>query len=147
MFQFRLQSLLQHRKYLEDNCQKSLARVQSELKSETRSLNALYSRKTVQQQKLQQIQATVHTAAQIQPHQAYLNCLDRDIDQLRQRIGKLKENVAGEHRKLMEAVKSRKLLERLKETERSRYHRKRLKKEQDMMNEVATHRYIRNQSN
>lgn len=143
MFRFRLQSLLQHRKHLEDDCQKDLARARTDLQKEEQALNRFQARKTDQQRKMQDKQKGRHTVTEIRHFQNFLLALEQDIERQQQRVIEYQARFDEKRSNLMEAMKQRKILERLKENERHRYHRDQQKKERSQMDEVASGRHIR----
>ena len=143
MFRFRLQSLLQHRKHHEDDCQKDLARARTALQKEEQALNRFQERIADQQRKMQAKQKDRHTVTEIKNFQNFLLALEQDIARQQQRVVESQAQFEEKRSNLMEAMKQRKILERLKENERLRYHRNQQKKERSQMDEVASGQHIR----
>jgi len=144
MFRFRFQSLLRHRKHLERICQRELAAVRAALQIEEQKIKRFLAQKTKQQQQMQHKQNGRHTAAEIKLYQNYLQRLDQDIERQQQRVLEVKTEFEKKRSNLKEAMRQRKIMERLKENNRLKYHREQVKKERDLMDEVAARRHYRN---
>ena len=71
----------------------------------------------------------------------YLDRLSMEMDSQKQRVAKAKKQFDRKRRELLEIVKKRKTLERLKEKGFVTYQQEMLKKEQNLMDEVAATRY------
>ena len=146
MYKFSLQSLLNHRKHIEENLDKELGRIKRAMNNEKRKLENITKQKIKCRKELQKNQDDGHRVSEIILCFNYLDKLSKDIDKQRRRLKDVEQKYDIKRNELMEAMKKRKTLERLKEKEMQAYNYSKMKVEQDMMNEVAANRFIRKTS-
>lgn len=143
MFRFKLESLLNHRKYLEDARQKELASVNRLLQKEKNRLLEFQRKEKVCRERLVNKQKEPHSPSEILICRNYLVKISTEIENQKQVILKVQEEQDLKRQGLVAAMKKRKTLDKLKDKAFRQYMKKELKKEQDFMNEVAGNRFHR----
>jgi len=146
MYKFSLESLLNHRKHLEENLDKELGRIKRALNTEERRLERLTKNKIKCQQNLQKNQDDGKKINEIILCFNYLDKLALDIDKQKKCLKNVEKEYEIKHSELIEAMKKRKTLDRLKEKEMKAFNYSEMKVEQEMMNEVAANQFNRKTS-
>ena len=146
MYKFSLQSLLNHRKHLEENLDKELGRIKRALNIEVRRLERLTKNKIKCQQNLQKKQDDGKKINEIILCFNYLHKLSIDIDKQKKCLKDVKKEYEVKRSELIEAMKKRKTLDRLKEKEMKAFNYSEMKVEQEIMNEVAANQFSRKTS-
>lgn len=75
-------------------------------------------------------------------YEAYLQRLGRDIDAHQKRVAGAERKVAQKRQALIEAVKKRKMLEKLKEKDQERHRRMLAEHERKFIDEVAARSHV-----
>ena len=122
-FKFRLESVLETRKKHLENCQLELAKVKNKLSSENQILENLYqttkeSRKSVNKmlKSKENLDFTItHT------FRNYLNKVEEDISLQKRKIKLLEKELDEKNQTVIEALKAKTMLEKLKEKEYKAY--------------------------
>jgi flagellar FliJ protein len=137
MYRFNLEPLLNHRRYLEEVLQKELADLKIRLETEKNKLWALRQkrRKTVLQ--LQENQTDGRPASEIKLYIDFVEQLLKEMKAQRQKILEAERLFNLKRQELVAAMKDRKILDRLKEKGLQAYEQEQLKKERNLMDEVA----------
>lgn len=143
MYKFSLQSLLNQRKHIEENLEKELSRMKRAVNIEKRKLESITKEKINCQQKLHQKQDDAKKINEIILCFNYLDKLSKDIDKQKRCLKEIEKEYEIKRSELIEAMKKRKTLDRLKEKEMKAFNYSEMKVEQDMMNEVAANQFIR----
>ncbi|MBT8352142.1 MAG: flagellar export protein FliJ [Deltaproteobacteria bacterium] len=146
MYKFSLESLLDHRKHLEENLDKELGRIKRALNIEVRRLERLTKNKKKCQQNLQKNQGDGRKINEIILCFNYLHKLSIDIDKQKKCLKNVEKEYEIKRSELIEAMKKRKTLDRLKEKEKKAFNYSEMKVEQEMMNEVAANQFNRKTS-
>ena len=146
MYKFSLQSLLNHRKHLEENLDKELGRIKRAVNIEERRLERLTKNKIKCQQDLQKNQDDGKKINEIILCFNYLDKLALDIDKQKKCLKNVEKEYEIKRSELIEAMKKRKTLVRLKEKEMKAFNYSEMKVEQDIMNEVAANQFSRKTS-
>jgi flagellar FliJ protein len=141
MYRFNLESLLNHRRYLEEVLQKDLAGLKIRLEAEKGKLWALRQkrRKTVLQ--LQEKQTAGRPASEIKLYIDFIEQLSKEMEAQRRNVLEAKRNFNLKRQDLVAAMKKKKILERLKEKGLQAYEQEQIKKERNLMDEVAGHQF------
>ncbi len=137
MYTFNLEPLLNHRRYQEEILQKELAESQKHLVEHEHLLRTIKSRRRKYSQELHQRQKKDGTVSELIMYFSYLERLSKEFDDQKRRVTLAKKQFDQKRMELIEAVKKRKTLEKLKEKGFHSYQQKLLKKEQVLMDEVA----------
>ena len=142
MYRFNLESLLNHRRYLEEVLQKELADLKIRLETEKDTLWALRQkrRKTVLQ--LQENQTDGRPASEIKLYIDFVEHLLKEMEAQRQKILEAERLFHLKRQELVAAMKERKILDRLKEKGLQAYEQEQLKKERNLMDEVAGRQFM-----
>jgi flagellar FliJ protein len=137
MYQFNLEPLLNHRRYLEEVLQKELADLKIRLDTEKDKLWALRQkrRKTVLQ--LQEKQTDGRPASEIKLYIDFVEQLLKEMEAQRQKVLEAERRFNLKRQELVAAMKKRKILDRLKEKGLQAYEKEQLKKDRNLMDEVA----------
>jgi flagellar FliJ protein len=145
MYKFHLESLLNHRKFLEESIQRDLALAKRQLGLEEGEMERLVRMEHQVAFDLKQKQQAMMNAHEFLLCQTFLERLSKEINQQHQKVCEAQFKVDATRNDLIEAVKKRETLEKLKESGLEAYTRKLLKNEQDCLNETAVIRFYHNQ--
>lgn len=142
MYQFNLEPLLNHRRYQEEILQKDLADLKIRLAAEKEKLGVLRQkmRNTIRQ--LQKTQSAGKPASEIKLYVDFIERLSKEMEAQRKKVLEAERKFNQKRQDLIAAMKKRKTLDRLKEKDLQVYEKKQLKKERNLMDEVAVHQFI-----
>jgi len=143
MYKFSLESLLSHRKSIEESFQKELADLQRLLQEEMNRKMNFEKKREKNMTKLEQKTSMGITAGDNLIYHNFIQRLTVNIDQQAQRVFEVEKAIGDKRMVLLEAVKNRKALEKLKEKGLEAYARKLAKKEELFINEVAVNNFAR----
>ncbi|MBW1940994.1 MAG: flagellar export protein FliJ [Deltaproteobacteria bacterium] len=143
MYQFTLEPLLNHRKSVEDNLQKELGVCKTCLAEENRKLRTYKKEKNRVLGEMQQKQQEGITVSENLLYFDFIDRLSRDLDKQKQRLSEVKKKYNRKHNELIEAVKKRRILEKLKEKQLDEYNQRLEKSERNFINEVAISQFNR----
>lgn len=146
-YSFKLQTVLDHRQFLEDNLKKELANLRQLADAAEDRLNMLLKKEAQTQSTLAGRQREGLASDQAVAYHAYLQRLGREIDSQRGEIDAISERVIKKQEDVLAAMKNRQILERLKETDVERYNTIRQRKEAAFVDEIAVNRFARRQTN
>jgi flagellar FliJ protein len=141
MYRFNLESLLNYRRYQEEILQKKLAEFKNQLVEHEQQLRQLKQAWRKNSLELRQRQESGGTVSGVIMYFRYLDRLTADIDKQKRRVVKTKKRIEQKRRELIEIVKKRKTLEKLKEKRFNTFEQQQLKKERDLLDEVAATRF------
>ena len=115
MFKFKLEALLNHRRYQEEVLQKDLAASKKELMDEQVKLRKQKDAKRQCVRDLNQKQQSSKSAADILSYFLYLDRLSEEINRQQKRVISAEQRFIAVRSDLIAAMKKRKTLEKLKE--------------------------------
>ena len=138
MYQFNLESLLNHRRYQEEILQKELAGAKIRLAAEKDKLWILRQKKRKYVQQLQKKQTDGRPASEIKLFVDFVDQLSKEMEAQSQNVLEAERNFSLKRRDLIAAMKKRKTLDRLKEKGLQAYEQEQFKKERSLMDEVAS---------
>ena len=141
MYQFNLESLLNHRRYRVEVLQKELADLKMRLDAEKDKFWVLREKKRKTVLQLQEKQTDGRPASEIQLYIDFVEQLSKIMEAQRQKVLEAERNFSLKRQDLVAAMKKRKILDRLKEKGLQAYEQKQLKKERSIMDEVAGHQF------
>ena len=141
MYRFNLESLLNYRHYQEEILQKELADFKNQLVQQEQQLRQLKQAWRKNSLELRQRQKSGGKVSGVIMYFRYLDRLTADIDKQKRRVVKTKNRIEQKRRELIEIVKKRKTLEKLKEKRFNTFEQQQLKKERDLLDEVAATRF------
>lgn len=142
-FNFRLETVLQHRRRIEEDCQRKLAAALADLAEEKRGLARIEATRDRYREELQQKLKNNMTASEMLLFQRYLDQLAVGIADQKTKVAAAAQLFEKSRTELVAALKKRKVLDKLKEKQIAVAAKKELKQEQDFMNEVAVTRHAR----
>lgn len=144
-YQFKLEALRRYRQFQEELQQKELSdaiKIHDQIVNE---MQMKVGQRTKTEQELKTHQCTNATAPLISLYENYLKKMDADIDLQRQKVVAVKEMCDEKRNQLLDAMKKRKALERIKEKDFEKYLTTLERKEAAFVNEIAINRFAINQ--
>ncbi|MGD9269025.1 MAG: flagellar export protein FliJ [Desulfobacterales bacterium] len=142
MYHFKLEPLLNHRRYQEEILQKELAGVKKRLQSEQAQLRVLKKKKRQTLQLLHARQKQGGAAAELKLCVDFIDHLSAEMKTQREKIMQTQRQFDSIHQALLAAMKKRKTLEKLKEKDRRAYEQSQMKKERHLLDDVAGHQFV-----
>jgi flagellar FliJ protein len=143
-YAFKLQTVLDHRQLLEDNLKKELADIQQQVLAIQKQLDVMKRKEIKTIDALNQAQAEGLSSDQVLTYHTYLQRLSDRMAKEKTNVETLSVQASAKKDELLEAMKNRKILERLKDQGLERYHREMLKKEMNFIDEMAVNQFVRN---
>ena len=141
MYRFNLESLLNYRRYQEEILQKELADFKNQLVKHEQQLRQLVQARRKASLELHQLQKKGGTVSGLMMYFRYLDRLAADIEKQKRLVGQVRKQFEQKRRELLDIVKKRKTLEKLKEKGLKVFQQQQLKKERDLLDEVAATRF------
>ena len=143
MYKFSLEPVLNQRKLIEENLQKELAVFKKSLAEEKRKLRTYKRTKDKFLRKLQQKREESITISEMLLYVRFIERLSRDLEKQREKVLEVEKELDQKREALIEAMKNRKTLEKLKEKEWKTFRQQLTKKELDFLDEAAINRFHR----
>ena len=144
MYTFNMQTVLDHRQYIEDNLKKDLAEIRQQAMAAHRQMRLLERKEMDTRISLKMEQAKGVSSDHMVAYHAYLKRLSDSIARQATEINEIKDRESKKQGELLEAMKKRQILEKLKEKGLDRYNQMMMKKEMNFIDEMAVNQYIRN---
>jgi flagellar FliJ protein len=141
MYRFKLESLLNYRSYQEEILQKELADFKHQLVQHEQQLHQMKQAWRKNSLELHQRQKKGGTVSGVIMYFRYLDRLTAGIEKQKQRVVKTKKQFEQKRLELLEILKKRKSLEKLKEKGFDVFQKQQLKKERDLLDEAAATRF------
>jgi flagellar FliJ protein len=141
MYQFNLEPLLNHRRYHVEVLQKELADVKMRLDGEKEKLWLLRQKKRKTVQRLQEKQTAGRPASEIKLYIDFVEQLSKEMEAQRRNVLEAKRNFNLKRQDLVAAMKKKKILERLKEKGLQAYEQEQIKRERNLIDEVAARQF------
>jgi flagellar FliJ protein len=142
-FNFRLETVLQHRRRIEEGCQRELTAALADLAEEKRALAGIEASRDREREEFQQKLKSNMTASEMLLYQRYFDQLAVDILEQKRKVAGTAQVFEKRRTELVAALKKRKVLDKLKEKQMTAAAKKGLKQEQNFMNEMAVTRHAR----
>ncbi|MGD8991482.1 MAG: flagellar export protein FliJ [Desulfobacterales bacterium] len=142
MYRFRLEPLLNHRRYQEEVLQKELADRKKRLQAAQRALRDLKDKKRQNQQQLDTRQKQGQPASELKLYVDFIDFLKAELKAQLECVRKAQLQCDSTRQALLTAIKKRKALEKLKEKGRKDYEQTQLKKERALLDDVAGHQFV-----
>lgn len=143
MYTFQLQTVLDHRQFSEDNLKKELADIRQQLLSAQEQLDVLETKEMNTAAALNSEQAQGIASDQVVAYHAFLMSLSERIAGQKMVLGDLKAQESEKQIELGEAIKKRRIIEKLKDQGLDRYNQLIQKKEMDFIDEIAVNQFFR----
>ena len=141
MYNFNLESVLNHRKLIEENLQKELAILRLSRVDEREKLGKYKESRSKFLEELKRKQEEGTTISDVFLYLPFIEQLSKDIEKQKKNVLELENDVEQKRLDLVEATKKKKTLEKLKEKGLKAYKEEITKNEQEFLNEVAVNRY------
>jgi flagellar FliJ protein len=138
---FKMESVLRHRKHLEEAAQMAFAAALRRLNQARHTLDDLIRNQQAYQQELKRKMQANARADELVRYHRYLGRLDREIGSQTDIVEALEVEKEEKRAALLEALKDRKVLEKLKAHYLETEARGQWAQEQKLMNEAAVNRY------
>lgn len=142
-FTFKLESLLSHRKFVEDGLQREFVDIGERVSQAKRMEKRL---KDTHAHLTEKLKKKLQKPRPVSENCLYVNYLAYLSDRIGKQQKKVQEAETKKREKkvaLLKAVKKRKMLERLKETHADQFYKFSLKKEQNVSDEIGIQQYNR----
>jgi flagellar FliJ protein len=143
MYTFKLQTVLDHRQFIEDNLKKEFADIRQQALAARQELETLKKKEMNTAAVLKQEQAAGLSSAQVVAYQAYLNRLAVRMDRQALLINEIEEKESQKQDELLDAMKKRQILEKLKDQGLDRYRASMSQKEMKFIDEIAVNQFVR----
>ena len=143
MYTFNMQTVLDHRQFIEDQLKKDLAEIRQQVMAAHQQLKLLKRKEMDTRTALKQEQAEGVSSDQVVAYHAYFKRLSDRIARQVTVISEIRDRESKKQDALLEAMKKRQILEKLKDQSLDRYNQMMLKKEMNFIDEVAINRYVR----
>jgi flagellar protein FliJ len=143
MYQFNLEPLLRHRRFIEEHVHKEFVALQCQLEEEERALTKLVEREMELMNNFREIKEKGASGSMLGLYQDFFEQLSQEIHIQAASKREVQKKLDQKRDDLMEAMKKRKALERLKEKGLQAYQRKILRQEQNLLGEIAITRFNR----
>ncbi len=137
MYKFNLETVLNQRKSVAEGLQKELADFKKKLADERRLLAVFKKAKKAASKELQREKMKSITVFEIRLYVNFIEQLSGDIEKQEEKVSDAKKICDEKRENLIEAMKNRKAIEKLKEKGFKQYQHEVAKKEQVFLNEVA----------
>ena len=144
MYRFKLEALLNHRRYQEEVCQKELAQAERVLSDEQKKLDRKKSEKQESLEKLHTKKKENPIVFDIMLHMNYLTQLSKDIEGQALRVHNSTKLVDQKRQELTSIMQKRKTLKKIKYKDWQTYQQKLMQDERKLLDEVASTRHVRN---
>lgn len=143
MYTFKLQPVLDHRQFIEDDLKKELAEIKQQVMMVRHQLDLLKRKEmnTANALKLQQKEGL--SSDQLLAYHDYLKRLSDRIADQNKIAAEIETQELEKQDALLEAMKKRQILEKLKDQGIDRYNQVMLKKEMDFIDEIAVNQFVR----
>jgi flagellar FliJ protein len=143
MFRFRLETVLTQRRHVEERCQKELADARQELSAAQAVLREAKGTHRQCMRDMRRKQRDRFRADDMLLYYPYLERLKLDIELHMKRVAAVERDVEQKRQALLEAVKKRKILEKLKEKQRQAHLKAEAGREQRFTDESAAQQHAR----
>ena len=141
MYKFNLEPLLNHRRYQVEVLQKELADLKIRLDAEKDKLWLMRQKKRETLLLLQEKQIDGRPASEIKLYIDFVEQLSNKMEAQKHHVKEAERNFSLKRQDMVAAMKKRKILERLKEKGLQAYEQEQLKKERNLMDEIASHQF------
>jgi len=146
-FKFKLQPVLKHRQKKEDILKKELAEIRQLYEKEKQLLEQLKSKLAELQEELRVKQCSSVDASDIAVCSNYIDRVQREIETQVSRVADIAKEVIKAQERLMQASRDKKVLEKLHDKKYEEHKQESERIEQGLIDEIATVRHGRSESN
>lgn len=143
MYTFKMQTVLDHRQFIEDNLKKEHAEICQQVMAAQQQMESLKRKEADTVAALKQEQTKGVSSHQVVAYHTYLKRLSDRLARQMTVVSEIKDQELKKQDELREAMKKRQILEKLKDQDFDRYHQMILKKEMNFIDEIAVNRFVR----
>ncbi|GAB6908855.1 hypothetical protein DESC_300068 [Desulfosarcina cetonica] len=143
MYTFKLQVVLDHRQFLEDNLKKELAEIRQQAQAAKKVLEQMRNKEMQTIAELKDEQTKGLSSDFVVAYHTYLERLSERMINQQATIKKIEALIAKKQDGVLEAMKKRQILEKLKERGLERYNQTVSRSETNFINEIAINQYAR----
>ena len=143
MYTFKLQTVLDHRQFIEDNLKKEFTEIRQQVMAALQQLESLKRKEMDTATALKLEQAEGISSNQVVAYHAYLKQLSDRLNRQNTVANEIKDRESEKQDELLEAIKKRQILEKLKKQDLDRYNQLILKKEMTFIDEIAVNQFVR----
>ena len=133
-YQFSYQKILDVKQIQEDQKSTEVVLAQNELNEEKKTLSKLHKKKT---NVLNNKNTSIDNTGDMLRHNSYVNQVNSTIDNQKKQIQKKNKSLILKKDELLEAAKSRKILDKLKESDMKKFKNEQNKIEQKELDEIG----------
>ena len=144
-YTFKLEALRQYRNFQEDLKQKDLAHARRQRDQDMDKLAVLMEKRRQAEQDLESEQHST-SGPHMAMYDTYLNRISGEIAVQRQKVAAAEHHCQQKMAELLQAVKHRKTIDKLKEKDFNAYVESLNQNEQKFINEIAINQFARNHS-
>jgi len=141
MFKFRLESLLNYRKFIEDKLQRELNEFKRLLEEEREKMKAYKDKRKLILDKLKEKECEDLSITELTVCISFIEILSEDIEQQKKMLKEMEDKLEQKRQDLNEAQKKKKMLEKLKLKQWKVYLHDLNKKEEKFLSEVTINRF------
>lgn len=142
VFKFKLQSILEHKKKVEEEEQRVLARLKEIQRKEQEKMELLKMTKVTEMEALVEKSAQGFlNVSEIQMYHVHLKRLDREIADQEMVLQRMAAEVEDQRQRLIQASQDKKTYEKLKEKHKTSFESAIEEEERKFIDELATMRY------
>jgi flagellar FliJ protein len=143
MFHFRLETILTQRRHVEESSQKELAEARQELAGAQAALRMVKDTRRQCMQDMHRMQQDRFRVDDMLLYYPYLERLKQDIELHLKRVAAAERKMAQKRQALLEAMKKRKILDKLKEKQLQAHIKTEAGREQRFSDESAAQQHSR----
>tara|TARA_B110000263_G_C14963475_1_gene353701 strand:+ start:103 stop:546 length:444 start_codon:yes stop_codon:yes gene_type:complete len=143
-YKFSYQRILDVRQIQEDQKSSEVASAQNELNNELDELSKLEAKKF---SVLNDEEHLTDNTLELMRQNSYVNQVNENIEKQRVRIEKKERNLNSKQDELLEASKSRKIMDKLKKSDLEKYNIDQNRKEQNQIDEIGANIALKNRRN
>lgn len=143
MYSFKLQPVLDHRQYIEDDLKKELAEIKQRVSLARQQLDSLKRKEMNTASALKMQQKEGLSSDQVLAYHDYLKRLSNQIADQNKLTAEIEAQELEKQDALLEAMKKRQILEKLKDQGVDRYNQVMHKKEMNFIDEIAVNQFVR----
>ncbi|BBO88297.1 flagellar export protein FliJ [Desulfosarcina ovata] len=143
MYTFRLQAVLDHRQFVEDNLKKELAEIRQQAMAAEKTLEQMENKEQFTAEALRNEQVSGLASDHVTAYHSYLRRLSDRIVAQKTLIVTIENRISRKQDEVLEAMKKRQILEKLKDQGLDRYNQTLVRKETNFIDEIAVNQYAR----
>ena len=143
-YKFSYQKILDVRQIQEDQKSSEVASAQNELEKEKDELSKLEDEKS---STLKENGNDSKSSLALMRKNSFMNRVNENIDKQKLKIEEKEETLSNKKNELLEASKSRKIMDKLKESDLKKYNIEQSRKEQNQIDEIGANIALKNKRN